>query len=423
MDPLRLAVQRLCLDWQSLQASMQAMPLVPSPSLAPAGPEATSLPARSRSAGRRPVAVQMEGQPDSEEAPSGGSLRRPARTKLPGAELPKLLLEAISCLRAARLPLDRLSLALVPEQRGFHGSQHQWSVDEPERLRSFLRLYEFFQGPDHRTSVLHHVCCTGRPQRLHLQELPPERIPFPLLRELRRDHFHDYLALPLPAGGSHRVVLTLASRHRQGFRPDQLALLRRLLPSLRQLLRGTDHFGLGRWESRDPLTAVASRHRLLQELAARLPGGGPLGLLLLDLDEFGAYNRVFGSFAADDALVAVAGQLQGHWGARAETIARIGSDSFALLFEALDAEALAALAHQVQTSITALRLVHPPSRQPFLTSSLAGLSWPGLPIDTSGPERARTLLARAEALLETARQTPGPAIQCRAITAEEGLRV
>jgi hypothetical protein len=127
-------------------------------------------------------------------------------------DLAILLLEAIHSLRAAKLPLDRVSLALVPEQSGFNGVQYQWLVDDPDEVHSFLRLNEFFFGEDHRTSILHHICYTGRPEQLKLQELSLDQISFPLLRDLRRDHFSDYVALPLPAGPTHRVVLTLASR-------------------------------------------------------------------------------------------------------------------------------------------------------------------------------------------------------------------
>lgn len=417
MDPLRFAIQRLHCDWLAQPAALQAA--ASDPTVFRSGLRgAPVVRSRGRSAGS---GVHLAAIATQEDRPGEQADERLlGRRVLPGAALPGLLLEAITRLRDAGLPLDRLSLALVPEQRGFHGSQHQWNVDEPERLRSFLRLYEFFQGQDHRTSVLHHVCCTGRLQRLKLQELAVEAIPFPLLQDLRRAHFHDYLALPLPPGGSHRVVLTLATRRRQGFAAEDLLLLRRLLPALRQLLRCTDHFGLGRWENVDPLTSVGSRHRLLHDLAAAQAavgrGGGSdalLSLLLLDLEDFGAYNKVFGSFAADDALQAVAQRLQSRWGSGAIGLARIGSDSFALLLRGVRGAALCRLAEQVQAAIEDLRYAHPSSREPFLTASLAGISLPSAPDGEAMPplEQARRVLALAEEALALAREAPGPQIR------------
>lgn len=433
VDPLRTAIERLRREWRSLSDAQPPPPPLRSRRPRRRALQASPFPSR-RSAGSQGLHPVAGAAAVASVATSVRPLAAPA---LPGSALPRLLLEAIHLLREAGLPLDRLSLALVPEQSGFHGSQHQWSVDEPKRLRSFLRLYEFFQGPDHRTSVLHHVCCTGRPERVPLQENPAEAIPFPLLRDLRRDHFHDYLALPLPPSGSHRVVLTLATRRRGGFTPDQLGTLRRVLPDLRRLLQSTDHFGLGRWESRDPLTALASRHRLLQHLsrtitagraASRSPvavGDRPLTLLLLDLEAFGAYNRVFGSFVADDALVAVARQLESLWGDQAGVIARIGSDSFALLLQGPQGEALAGLAGAVQDGIRDLRLAHPPFQDPFLSASLAALTWSRAESDgdDAPQERARVLLAAAETLLEMARQAPGAAIRLARMPEEDGIPV
>ncbi|MEI8251159.1 MAG: diguanylate cyclase, partial [Synechococcus sp. ELA057] len=317
-------------------------------------------------------------------------------------------------LRAAKLPLDRVSLALVPEQSGFNGVQYQWQLDEPHEVHSFLRLHDFFQGQDHRTSVLHHICCTGKPERLRLQELQPDQIAFPLLRDLRRDHFSDYIALPLPPGQSHRLVISLASRHREGFRSDQLSQLMRLLPGIRRVHQATEHFGLGRWEALDPLTLIWSRHHFHQEIAkelnrSQLPGDGDLSLLLLDLKDFSDYNQEFGHLCADEALVAVANQLRRNWGDQSRSIARIGSDSFAMLLRVPpNAEALALLA-RVERTVQDLRLVHPSAREPFLGCHLALLMVPAAAVG-DGALEARQLLTQGELLLAEAQRSGSPRV-------------
>ena len=330
------------------------------------------------------------------------------------SSLGSLLLEAIQSLRAARLPLDRVSLALVPEQSGFNGVQYQWQLDEPDEVRSFLRLNEFFLGTDHRTSVLHHICCTGRPEHLKLQELRPDQIAFPLLRDLRRDHYTDYVALPLPTEDSHRLVLTLASRHPRGFQREQLSQLIPLLPDVRRILQATEHFGLGRWEPLDPLTSIWSRHQLEQEIgrvveaARERTATDPLSLLVLDLKDFSSYNREFGHLCADDALVMVASQLRRLWGDQSRSIARIGSDSFALLLKEAPGEEALALLKRVERSVLDLRLVHPAAAEPFLGCDVALLSVPHDQL--RGDPEARHLLSHAELLLAEAQRSNAPQV-------------
>jgi len=158
------------------------------------------------------------------------------------------LLRAIQQLRTAMLPVERLSLALVPVESDCNGIQYWWRLEEPDAIRSFLRMSEFFQGPDHCTSILHHVSITQHPERVRLKDLDADQVVFPLLRDLHREHFSDYLAYPLPLMGSHQVIITLATRHREGFRRQQLRGLYRLVKPLAQLLQVTPHFGSGDWQ-------------------------------------------------------------------------------------------------------------------------------------------------------------------------------
>lgn len=414
VDPLHFVVRRLRLDWQRRLQELERQR---------AGPAAEA---------------------------SGIGAERLGTTAAPQEPLPldpaAWMLEAIADLRAARLPLERLSLALVPERAGFLGAQHQWSLEEPERIRSFLRLYEFFLGEDHRTGVLHHVCCTGRIERLALQERAPEAIPFPLLRDLRRDQFRDYLAIPLPAAASHRLVLTLATRDAGGFTDADLRTLGRLLPTLRRAQQLSGHFGIGQLAPCDPLTGLQARHRCEEVLGGMLaersgppeppgPCGGAAGtatglsLLALDLDRFGAYNQVFGHHIADEALVTVARLLHHRWGREALAVARIGSDAFAMLWPVLEPEALQRLARQVQQAVQDLRLAHPPAPTPFLGCSVAGLQVrlpggseprPAAAGEGDHPARAHRLLLQVEALLAQAGDQDGGRVLAAEAAAGDG---
>jgi len=319
------------------------------------------------------------------------------------------MVRAVQHLRTAMLPIDRISLALVPVESGCNGIQYWWRLEEQDAVRTFLRMAEFFEGLDHRTSVLHHVCCSGYPERVRLLDLVAEEVDFPLLLDLQRDRFTDYLAFPLPLTGSHRVVVTLATRHREGFRSAQLRTLYRLLNPLVLLLRETRHFGGGEWQSQDPLTGLISRRRFEEQLQAALASGAtaqtPLSVLLLDLDGFSAYNRIFGHFCADDVLVAIARLLSGRFASRDGALARIGSDAFGLFLPGVQESQLDQLAEALLQAVQELRIAHPQAPGPFLGCSIGLATVLVLP-EQAGAQ-ARQLIERAEQALLRAKLLEG----------------
>ncbi len=320
-----------------------------------------------------------------------------------------LLVRAIQQLRTAMLPIERLSLALVPVEPGCNGIQYWWRLEEPDTVRSFLRMAEFFDGNDHRTSILHHVCTTESPKRVRLKHLSADEVDFPLLADLHRDRFSDYLAYPLPLQGSHRVVITIATRGRDGFRASQLRGLYRLVKPLAQVLKATRHFGGGDWQSKDPLTGLISRRRFEEQLEITFrrlePTPTPLSLLLLDLDGFGDYNTVFGHFCADDALLAVSRLLAGRFASRDVVLARIGSDAFGLLLPGVHDRQLQRVAAELGQAMRDLRIAHPLAPGPFLGCSM-GLATAS-PLAGQAKEEASHLMRRAEQALAEAKALEG----------------
>ena len=99
----------------------------------------------------------------------------------------------------------------------------------------------------------------------------------------------------------------------------------------------------------DSLTGLANRvlfrDRVERALSASNGGGGVVGVLLVDLDDFKLVNDTMGHSMGDDLLVAVAARLTGVLRAR-DTAARLGGDEFAVLIEgaadATDIEEMAA---------------------------------------------------------------------------------
>ncbi|MEV0564071.1 GGDEF domain-containing protein [Dactylosporangium sp. NPDC050588] len=89
----------------------------------------------------------------------------------------------------------------------------------------------------------------------------------------------------------------------------------------------------------DNLTGLANRSLLREHLGhalVRARRGGPVAVLLIDLDGFKQVNDTYGHAAGDQLLVAVAQRLRD--GIRgADTAARLGGDEFAVVLDGMDA--------------------------------------------------------------------------------------
>lgn len=111
----------------------------------------------------------------------------------------------------------------------------------------------------------------------------------------------------------------------------------------------------------DELTSLCNRRGLyqyLEELREQRDPGMKLGLLLVDLDRFKQINDHFGHLCGDQALRAVANEVQSAAGAN-DLPCRLGGDEFALLAQVANAEELRDRAAQVAAGIRALRFPHP----------------------------------------------------------------
>jgi diguanylate cyclase (GGDEF)-like protein len=86
----------------------------------------------------------------------------------------------------------------------------------------------------------------------------------------------------------------------------------------------------------DGLTGLANRVNFHEQAAAALAGGGPVGLLLIDLDGFKAVNDTRGHAAGDALLAGVAEKLRTT--VRSDDLpARLGGDEFAVLLPGVTA--------------------------------------------------------------------------------------
>jgi diguanylate cyclase (GGDEF)-like protein len=225
--------------------------------------------------------------------------------------------------------------------------------------------------------------------------------------ELRRwrDGEWAHLVVPLAVkdrDGSDRVLGALeARRHSPRAGSVRLSTMH-LLPTVEslavslstalshaELVRQLAHLSLS-----DPLTGLGNRRAfdeaLAEELARARRHGVPVGLVMLDVDHFKAFNDRHGHQAGDDALVAVAGVL-GEVARAEDRACRVGGEEFAVLLPGADEAAAAAVAERIRASVAEARASEP------LTVSLGVAA-------TRGEQDAAALFALADERLYAAKQ-------------------
>jgi diguanylate cyclase (GGDEF)-like protein len=105
----------------------------------------------------------------------------------------------------------------------------------------------------------------------------------------------------------------------------------------------------------DPLTGLANRRALIDLLSEATANGRaeePVGLVLVDLDNFKEANTIYGHPGGDTALVATAAALRS--AARAEDmVSRLGGDEFAIVARGVTEDALELLARRTLAAVRA----------------------------------------------------------------------
>ncbi|MGY1837363.1 GGDEF domain-containing protein [Blastococcus sp. SYSU DS0510] len=144
----------------------------------------------------------------------------------------------------------------------------------------------------------------------------------------------------------------------------------------------------------DPLTGVANRGALFDELTRRLQTSG-CGLLFCDLDEFKAVNDEYGHGVGDRLLAEAATRLVEVAGPD-HVVARFGGDEFVILSSEANEAALADLARRV---VARLGTPFPGPEEPLVIGVSVGAT-----IGRSG-EPADDVIARADRAMYGAKST------------------
>lgn len=117
---------------------------------------------------------------------------------------------------------------------------------------------------------------------------------------------------------------------------------------------------------RDPLTGLANRRAYdawlsaawAQQGASEKAGSGRLGLIVIDVDRFKAFNDFYGHAAGDACLKKIAICLREQLRGTTDLVARLGGEEFAVLLPSLSEAHCADVAERMRLAVEQLELPH-----------------------------------------------------------------
>jgi len=128
----------------------------------------------------------------------------------------------------------------------------------------------------------------------------------------------------------------------------------------------------------DGLTKVANRHRFDDrfdhEWRICQRERSPLGLIMIDVDHFKAYNDRYGHQAGDAALRAVAEGLRGCARRPRDLVARVGGEEFAVLLPDTDLFTVRQIAETLLHAVARADIPHEASSAASIVSISAGIA-------------------------------------------------
>lgn len=129
----------------------------------------------------------------------------------------------------------------------------------------------------------------------------------------------------------------------------------------------------------DGLTQIANRRffdsTLKREVNRLSRSGKPLGLIMLDIDFFKAFNDNYGHGKGDECLIKVAAALQAVIKRPGDLLARYGGEEFVVLLPETSSDGVQQVAETLRQAIEELRYPHEHSPiASYLTISLGGVS-------------------------------------------------
>ena len=166
------------------------------------------------------------------------------------------------------------------------------------------------------------------------------------------------LGTPDPDGRAHGLITVC--RRGEAFGDEDRELLRSFSTQASAALENVDlHFEVRRQAVTDELTGLANHGRFQDRLSSEMEQvrryHHPVGLIMLDLDDFKQINDTHGHQQGDVVLRRVADVLRG-LSREADTPARYGGEEMALILPHTDLEGSHAIAERLRAAVAALRI-------------------------------------------------------------------
>jgi diguanylate cyclase (GGDEF)-like protein len=207
---------------------------------------------------------------------------------------------------------------------------------------------------------------------------------------------HSGISIPYPSVGKDEVypITNLQERNRE---------LEALVEERTRELEAANQ-KLEIASNTDWLTGICNRRNfdrmLAQEWNRSNRTGLPLGLILLDVDEFKHFNDLYGHLAGDNCLQEIARSLLRTARRAGEVVARYGGEEFVVLLPNVSTPQALEIAMQIQREVWWLALPHADTTPGMVTVSLgvAGLN-------VSSQLSCEDLLRRADVALYRAKRS------------------
>ena len=128
----------------------------------------------------------------------------------------------------------------------------------------------------------------------------------------------------------------------------------------------------------DGLTGLANRRsfdeRLAKEFRLTQRRRAPLGLAMIDVDQFKAFNDRYGHPAGDECLKQIAGAIRDALDCHSGLAARLGGEEFAVIAPNVGEKGAAELGERICEAIRKLAIPHPGSSWRYVTASVGAAS-------------------------------------------------
>jgi len=124
----------------------------------------------------------------------------------------------------------------------------------------------------------------------------------------------------------------------------------------------------------DALTGIANRRvfdeAILEEFVRARRSASPLSLLLIDVDQFKAYNDTYGHLEGDKCLRMIGEVLRSIAKRPTDLVARFGGEEFAVLLPGTDREGALRLAETLRLTLNRRAIPHSQSSKAIVTASI-----------------------------------------------------